>query len=600
MGVTDQKTLLKIRTFETDRRRIEGTETENSSGDQTNTTTSSGADLPQAAAPQKTKHTVTVERRHKKPELEKPEPKRVPVPHIDAFPQKVAPKHEPERHQEAPHKIPSFHELQKKSDRNISVTANSTARHAKKTKRRDHSFTSTTTIITDNKKSGGSFFERVAQSLYDWGESIKRSFKKKKRPKYTVQDTVRRKGVIQKATTKTGAMFTADNETLREQIRQRQLHSHNGELHVDWTPKTETGYALLEAPDGEMPHPVSNVQVQFKKRTVPKAESDDTTGWQFKTDTTAVEKTKPVEEKTPELAKEKEGIPPITIVSPTKPFEVVEPEEPKEVIEEVEEEPIAIEEPEAPALEVEDIEPAPVTQEVRPPQSPLAFLKKRDALYQTDTNSIALLIVSFVAVIAIVGFGGKFIYGLFIDSGAEPVIAAKTASIIAKADVIEVPLPELTPNGMRVAIAQSDALVPSNFTELVFVDQVGTPLSPEEVIDLMELNVPASLRSEITNLRLLTIDKSKHGLVFSVTNDTIAFGSLLLWEETLGTDLSDIVVISTLSPTTLYIDRTIYEVDVRILMDNGNEKLAYGFIDRNSFVITPNTETFTRVLVERF
>ena len=101
-------------------------------------------------------------------------------------------------------------------------------------------------------------------------------------------------------------------------------------------------------------------------------------------------------------------------------------------------------------------------------------------------------------------------------------------------------------------------------------------------------------------MRLLTVDKRKHGLVLQVSDQKSAFGSMLTWENALGNDLEGLVVESALSSSSVFIDRTIYEIDVRILMDNGQEKAAYGFVNPDILVIAPDSETFTRVIVEQF
>ena len=124
------------------------------------------------------------------------------------------------------------------------------------------------TVITDNKKVSPSFFAAIATSLNTWIKGLQKK-KKDTAPKYTVVDSERRKGVIQKATTKTGSIFTADSETLAEEVRRRQTtavtrkSSQDGE--ISWTPNTEVGYPLL-------PGTTTNVQVEFKKRTIPAPE----------------------------------------------------------------------------------------------------------------------------------------------------------------------------------------------------------------------------------------------------------------------------------------------------------------------------------------
>src|SRR5690606_16735926 len=85
-----------------------------------------------------------------------------------------------------------------------------------------------------------------------------------------ITDTERRRGVIQKATTKSGSIFTSDNETLKEEIRLRQATAGaSDDIDINWSPNNEAGYPLLESSNAK---PVTtNVTVAFKKQSVPVA-----------------------------------------------------------------------------------------------------------------------------------------------------------------------------------------------------------------------------------------------------------------------------------------------------------------------------------------
>jgi hypothetical protein len=124
------------------------------------------------------------------------------------------------------------------------------------------------TVITDNKKVSPGFFSAITASIKDWLISLKTQ-KKVSPPKYSVINSERRKGVIQKATTKTGSIFTADSETLADEIRRRQpvdlSQKEAKNQDISWTPNTEPGYPLL-------PGATTNIQVAFKNRSLPQPE----------------------------------------------------------------------------------------------------------------------------------------------------------------------------------------------------------------------------------------------------------------------------------------------------------------------------------------
>ena len=134
------------------------------------------------------------------------------------------------------------------------------------------------TIITDTKDDGFSLLPAIGTSIDKWVKGLTKK-KKKKTPRLAVPETSRRKGVIQAATTKTGTIFTADSDTLKERIkaRQRAAEKIGDEPETIWTPNTDPGFALLE---GEHPDPTKeeaeepadrteNVAVAFKKRATP-------------------------------------------------------------------------------------------------------------------------------------------------------------------------------------------------------------------------------------------------------------------------------------------------------------------------------------------
>ena len=65
------------------------------------------------------------------------------------------------------------------------------------------------TIITDTKHEKFKLIPAIIKSISDWYLAKKQDYKAKKIPKYTVPDTTRRKGIIQKATSKTGKLIVA-------------------------------------------------------------------------------------------------------------------------------------------------------------------------------------------------------------------------------------------------------------------------------------------------------------------------------------------------------------------------------------------------------
>jgi hypothetical protein len=168
--------------------------------------------------------------------------------------------------------IPAFHEINRISNKTNSGSVNNQSNA--------HVDSGTTVIIKDTKTNRFNILSAVTDSVQQWYKEF--STHKKKSPKYTLPETDHRKGVIQKATSKTGTIFTADNETIKEQIRLRRAqvlptektqpedteittNESTDEIpETTWSPYTETGFNLLESP--EQKTNTKHVVIEYKKR----------------------------------------------------------------------------------------------------------------------------------------------------------------------------------------------------------------------------------------------------------------------------------------------------------------------------------------------
>ena len=74
-------------------------------------------------------------------------------------------------------------------------------------------------VITDTKRNRFSLTEALGTSMTQWWHTKKEEARKRKLPKYTIASAERRKGVIQKATAKTGRESTADHEAVVSRIK---------------------------------------------------------------------------------------------------------------------------------------------------------------------------------------------------------------------------------------------------------------------------------------------------------------------------------------------------------------------------------------------
>lgn len=111
------------------------------------------------------------------------------------------------------------------------------------------------TIITDTKKDRFKLFPAISASIKGWFSDKKAEKAAKKAPKYTVPETTRRQGVIQRATSVTAKSTTADHDNIQERIRRREEEdakvAENKALPDTPSPITDTKNSLPQPPQSQ-------------------------------------------------------------------------------------------------------------------------------------------------------------------------------------------------------------------------------------------------------------------------------------------------------------------------------------------------------------
>jgi outer membrane biosynthesis protein TonB len=496
--------------------------------------------------------------------------------------------------------IPAFHELQKEI-KDVQI-------HAKKTVPKEASVvvkkkaakhkkqipTGDATVITAKRKSTGRASERsFLEGIVKWFAGFKKSFRKKKAPTYVVGGADRRKGVIKKATTKSGAIFTADNETIREEIlRRRSAQPH--ELDVSWSPHTDPGYALLEEPDAAPPvSTTQNVQVSFKQRATPEPTPvEPRTEWKHE----PVETTPPPETPTP---------PPVAEPAPSaQPAETTPVQTPPEEPQEIPPQEAPAEEPERDSDSIQELPDTQLIPNVGPYQEETGFSLEdlRPLLHlefsKVSTNIIALLVLSIIALSLIAVVSAQTIYNLFNPETAEPTLAV-SAGLVTDTIATDVVLQATTSLGLRTAIDQSDALASLPIQEFRFLESPQRVLPPQTMFALLDFETSANFNQTTSALHILVIDNVQHALAIQVTDPITALGSLYNWEPDMREDLAGILNSKNLPDSaTTFVDDTIGQTDVRILTDGVDEILVYGFVSENTILITKTSASFERIVTK--
>jgi hypothetical protein len=479
----------------------------------------------------------------------------------------------------ATNKIPAFHELQK------SVTAireDITAEPVKKPfhqKKEKQSQTPAArpnigfdaTVITDTKSDRFKLFPSLIESISSWFKKLVTDSKRKKAPKYTIPEAERRKGVIQRATSKTGTIFTADSETLKEQIRRRrQQEELEDEAETFWTPFTETGFSLLEAPD--LPaSTIQNVSVTYKNQpslqprpsvqqplVTPEAQTVSTPE-----PTLLPEETPITEEVTPdplttarwEASQEYDGEEQLVVPETT-----------------------------------EDSSDTPPTEDSLP--------TPRTGLFTADTNTLTVIALLVILGLVAIVFAARIIITK-INEVPEKTSSVEipTEPLLPAAKLVGVPLTVETLNQLPDLVHSAIASSTVGLVEYAVVSAVGDEVSASYLFEILGFQTTPHLRQSITAARFATVNRLEPALVLQFTDTDAVRGGLLAWEATMVTDILPLYAASETIPAELsFTDEKISGFDVRVLRHDGSAILIYGIVGSNTALIAPNTALFAQLV----
>ena len=443
--------------------------------------------------------------------------------------------------------------------------------------------TSGGTIITDNKKGEFKVLPSLYASFKTWLSEL--FGKSNKAPKYTITTSDRRKGVIQKATSNNATIFTADSDTLKEEIRRRQQHAANThEKDILWTPNTEVGVPLLSETTRHAA-PKMPVTISFKKQAgyLPPPVITEPTPVTVPAPAPRVFVPPPqitnfgTEQNPPALPRIRitEALQNTTRVTPR-----VIPEAPAI--------PITITEPEIvkPPLVISRIPHTP-----NPRTSHLKNGLRTLARFNTNIAAIffAGSVVSLILVVLIV----RTFLGLISPTDTSTTDIPLVSTLSKQGTAEDLALSSVTKEALYTALA-SQPVPASGVKEFRIVAADGTVVPAQEVLTLLNFNTNQNLNQSVTSVRI-AFASSKRAIILEVTDATTVFGALLSWEATMAEDLAAALSTGNVS-SNVFTDKTIDQTDVRILSDNGTPALVYGFTDSNIVVLTQDLTAFTALL----
>lgn len=474
-----------------------------------------------------------------KPAAPKPIPAAAPAPGaIPAAPSTSVPK----ATHSAPNKIPAFHELQKELG-DIDLSNKDTKKTARRVSKKNKKGIEPTkavgggAIITDTKQSSFSLVGESKKSIFDW---FKRR-KKKSAPKLAVPAASRRKGVIQEATTKSGTIFTADNDTLKERIkeRERQAAMQPDEPETNWSPYTDAGYNLLEA--GEPAAATTNVAVEFKQRVVPL----------------------PVVDPTPEVMvapvpAEVVAVPEPVVATPIVPDPVQQPEEI----------------PTADKREV-PIEPDPI--------APVEKAARESG--EVSTNQLTMYILGGILFVLTTGFLSWAIYNALQPSAPTVAPAVPTTSSAAVSATVTIDQ-SFTIDQLK---NYTDAAASS---EITLVNSDGEILPTAFVFNTITPALATDIRLYATDIHFFQIADYNSQVVITITDPVSVQGAMLQNEADLPAVFANLY---DTEMTGTFVDTTLEGIDVRVLQTSAGSSLTYG-IYGDKLIITQSPELFTSVV----
>jgi hypothetical protein len=451
--------------------------------------------------------------------------------------------------------IPSFHELQKTPTIHTDIKADEKPQPKTDTKKKGiqpKKAATGGTVITANKTERTPLLTEISHAVAEWFSTIKKSLVAKKKNTYTVSKTAHRKGVVQKATSKTGTIFSADNETLRKQIKARQrAEQKHADDEIIWSPYTEPGYPLLESQELTSGDPrIQKVSITNKTSTVPKTPPPVIK---------ETEKIPELQEKpldpppAPTLVDQKMSTPPVpepSVSTPTQAQQIIE---------------------ESPTT------PEPTTAKRQPLFSHLSF---------EDTNTLTILIMGLVIGIGLVIV---LLSNLFTARDISPLPPAPPAAIYPTATFQPLLLATNDFNSLLQQIEQAFSEIDGQAVEFELTAPNQEVLNPVTILNILQTEPNDEFAKGIEFVRFLETATGDRAIILQATNHATAVGGMLDWEAALLLDVTPFFNLPDmpLSPGE-FVDEQVNNTDIRALNYTDDQLLFYLVTNDETIVITDN------------
>jgi hypothetical protein len=449
----------------------------------------------------------------------------------------------------------------------------------------DNADAESATVITDTKKDRFKLLPAIAASIKSWFKTKQTERIKNKAPKYTVADSKTRKNVIQKATSKSGRLATADFTSIQERIKQRRKALEDSlkkntedEPETFWSAKTEPGFLLLESPEAPV---IKNVQVVEKKtfkNISPKPITTESVSL-----TAAPDKQGIIEVPTP--------VTPPAVEDSIKTSPEPEPESPVIVpkpatITSLEENAETAAQPEQQNATDEIIhEETGSSTDFNEEEVEKVDLKTK--LLRLDTNLASILVVVILVATTIAGL---FVYFSIKEQAPLLQQTAETPSLLTNSKPVV---------GLPTSQNQLKETLQSNrnsgqVTEIVLVDNNNAVVSPRNIFISLGLTGLA-ITDQARSLHFGLTQNQEYYIGVKVSDSRSALGAMLQWERSLLNETA--LYFNNIAETDgRFFDGSLAGVDVRVFRSSsGSELLIYG-IKNNVLIITKDSRSFSELL----
>lgn len=456
------------------------------------------------------------------------------------------------------------------------------------------------TVITDTKHKRFRVLPAIAESLKNWFISNKKSIQKKKTPTYSVPEASLRKGVIQKATSKTGKATTADFASIQARIKKRKLEEEK-EINTTWSANTEPVFLLLDTPKEEevitTPKPITpepapiiqNVKVIPKRQAL------------VNNPTVVVERvvndiSGPSGFESPEYLAKAEDVK-VTPTKNTTAEAVVKESEPEEEVlptitedQNWSEEEVVLAESsevtEAPKVAVEAVEPVnekPITEKIN-----VLNLVRRFLL---TTNGLTLVIATIA--IGVIFVGITFIF--YPEQNTETVseipksIAILNNSLLRNVEVLNLS------QGHIISVLNQERQSIDRLTE-ISLSRAGQELPHSEVLASLNPKAEPSFTHSIKSVHFGYSSEAVPFVVMSFSDKAAVTGGMFKWEPNMPSELFKVFGITSTDSSYRFSDIQINGIDVRAYTDpEGHDQLIYGLVG-STVIITKDQLTFAALI----